>query len=110
MQTHMSKNSRGWKAETLIELDAGRVLTIGTARSLNYSAALVTQAFVETPDAAGQLRHAVLYEGAAVDFNRAVLVSAPPRHSERAVRAQHDLALQKLQAIKTLIERHYAAA
>lgn len=107
MQTHLVKNGRAWRAETVIEIEAQRRLIIGTVRSANYPRTLVTQAFVESRGASGALSYTVGHPGDPGDFNRAIQIDTVPRQTRQAVHAVHARALQRLRHIKALVQQHY---
>lgn len=98
--THIYKSHYGWRAQTTIDLGAGRVLDVVTLKRSN--GALVTTAQCGKSD--GNFFSFVMFQ----DFSERVITETPARVTEKVVADQHRRALLQLGAIKERCTAHYA--
>ncbi len=98
--TQIHKSHYGWRAQTTIDLGAGRVLDFVTLKRSN--GALVTTAQCGTSD--GNFFSFVVLQ----DFSERVITETPARVTEKVVADQHRRALLQLDAIKARRAAHYA--
>lgn len=98
--TQIYKSHYGWRAQTTIDLGAGRVLDFVTLKRSN--GALVTTATCGKSD--GNFFSFVMFQ----DFNERVITETPARVTEKVVADQHRRALLQLDAIKARCAAHYA--
>ena len=106
MKTSIEKDPRdGWIAKTRIELDAPRVLIIETRKNRK---GLGTDAAVYTVDG-GFLchRYGLLSKDPKESDFREVVIPAQGRCTEKSVRAQHAVALARIEDIKAQALAHY---
>lgn len=98
--TQIYKSHYGWRAQTTIDLGAGRVLDFVTLKRSN--GALATTAQCGTSD--GNFFSFVVFQ----DFSERVITETPARVTEKVVADQHRRALLQLDAIKARCADHYA--
>ena len=98
--TQIYKSHYGWRAQTTIDLGAGRVLDVVTLKRSN--GALVTTAHCGRSD--GNFFSFVMFQ----DFSERVITETPARVTEKVVADQHRRALLQLDAIKERCANHYA--
>lgn len=100
MTMTMTKGRNGWKAVTTIELNDDRVLTFDTSKGFNpgvYTTASVAKrdgAFMVT-EMFGDFHHTVFREGSV-------------KCTEKNVRMQHEMALEKRDDVIALMTAFYA--
>lgn len=99
--TSIYKSHYGWRAQTTIDLGAGRVLDFVTLKRSN--GALVTTAQCGRSD--GNFFSFVVFQ----DFSERVITEAPARVTEKVVADQHRRALLQLDSIKERCANYYAA-
>lgn len=98
--THIHKSHYGWRAQTHIDLGAGRILDVVTLKRSN--GALITTAQCGKTD--GNFFSFVMFQ----DFSERVITETPARVTEKVVTDQHRRALLQLDAIKARCAAHYA--
>lgn len=98
--TRIAKSHYGWRAQTHIDLGAGRVLDVVTLKRSN--GALVTTAQCGKTD--GNFFSFVMFQ----DFSERVITETPARVTEKVVTDQHLRALRQLDAIKARCAAYYA--
>ena len=98
--TIIQKSHYGWRAQTTIDLGAGRVLDFVTLKRSN--GALVTTAPCGRSD--GNFFSFVVFQ----DFSERVITETPARVTEKVVADQHQRALAQLDAVIARCTAHYA--
>ncbi|MDR0478775.1 MAG: hypothetical protein LBH31_02995 [Burkholderiaceae bacterium] len=107
IQTQMCKTPNGWKAETVVDFAEWQILTI-TTRKNGLSNRLLSTATVSTTLESGLTSYVMCYGFGKGDFSATLLDCSVPRATEKAIRAQHQIALASLDKIKADAVRHYA--
>ena len=101
MKTEVYKSIYGWKAETHIDLGNNRELHFTTMK--RSSGVTTTQATVVKVE--GTMISHMLFQ----DYSEAILSEKLGRVTEKAVREQHQIALLRLEEVKSKVRAHYAA-
>ena len=104
--TTITKNIRnGWQAETRVDLDGVKVLTILTMKRSDKS--LTTTATVQTRESLRGMSMLSFVMG--TDYHQTVL-KEDIRATEKSVAKQHETVLGHLSTIKDRIAEHYGEA
>jgi hypothetical protein len=103
MNTSIAKTKTGWQGNTRIDLGNDMVLRITTMKGV-VQGGVVTDAIVHRVE---RVQGYAMETYTRHDYHKCVLNSAV-RATERAVKQQHQLALDMLDRIKAEIEQHYA--
>ena len=101
MNTYIRKDYRGnWRAETRIDIEDNRVVTVSTYKISNGS--LCTNVSVGTLND-GFISHRVF-----ADYNKFVKQEWPKRVTEKVVSSQHDSVLSDIDSILSSITEFYS--
>lgn len=103
MTTSIAKTKGGWQGNTRVDLGNDLVLRITTMRGV-VRGGVVTDASVHRIE---RVHGYAMEKYTRHDYHRQV-IHWDLRATEKAVKAQHQLALDMLDQIKAEIERHYA--
>ncbi len=100
--TYINKGRTGWTAETIIDLEDNKRLTITTMKRHNNR--LMTTASVGRVE--GMFVSHTMYQ----DFSKVISASDPKKVTEKSVSTQHSRVMepQSLQSIMTMVKTHYA--
>jgi len=105
MTTSYYQDHEGHKAHTQYDLGNGRLLQISTWKAANRT--LLTSAKVEYPETFN--RRQIEFGGVHAYFNQRTACTSPARVTANAVRAQHDVCMQKLpEILKAVREKEYS--